>query len=281
MSNLRWQHVQATDCLKCGGTGVFYDPQVQVGRYGRLSLCSCIEDQCLCNAEMPFQYWDEEGNRHWCSCRPFRRRLIETNRLYKAAEIPERYRWKFLKSFKSAAPDGTPLTYADEVSRSVATLVGTELDTAPSRGFLLHGNPGTGKTLLGSIMLNELILRWGMPGRFLNLSRKYFQKLRDTYSEDSDDYGRSWQIIEELCNMPFLVLDDFGIQRGTDWEMEMLYELVDARYAEERFTVVTTNQDLEEIRKLSHGRIYSRLVEMCYMIPMQGIDYRQHMQKVR
>jgi DNA replication protein DnaC len=84
-----------------------------------------------------------------------------------------------------------------------------------------------------------------------------------------------------LCNMPFLVLDDFGIQRGTDWEMEMLYELVDARYAEERFTVVTTNQDLDEIRKMSHGRIYSRLVEMCYMIPMQGIDYRQHMQTVR
>ena len=57
--------------------------------------------------------------------------------------------------------------------------------------------------------------------------------------------------------------------------------LVDARYAEERFTVVTTNQDLDEIRKLSHGRIYSRLVEMCYMIPMQGIDYRQHMQTVQ
>ena len=281
MSNLRWQQVQATDCLKCGGIGVYYDPQVQVGRYGRLNLCSCIEERCLCNGEMPFQYWDDEGGRHWCSCRPFRRRLIETNRLYKAAEIPERYRWKFLDSFKAAAPDGTPLSYADEVSRSVATLVGSELDSAPNRGFLLHGNPGTGKTLLGSIMLNELILRWGMPGRFLNLSRKYFQKLRDTYSEDSDDYGRSWQIIEELCNMPFLVLDDFGIQRGTDWEMEMLYELVDARYAEERFTVVTTNQDLDEIRKLSHGRIYSRLVEMCYMVPMQGIDYRQHIQTGR
>jgi len=281
VSNLRWQHVRTTDCLTCGGIGVFYDSKIQVGRYGNLSLCSCIREECLCNGEAPFQYWDEGGERHWCSCRPFRRRLTETNRLYKAAEIPERYRWKFLDNFKSAAPDGTPLPYVDEVSRSVATLVGTELDSAPNRGFLLHGNPGTGKTLLGSIMLNELILRWGMPGRFLNLSRKYFQKLRDTYSEDSDDYGRTWQIIEELCNMPFLVLDDFGIQRGTDWEMEMLYELVDARYAEERFTVVTTNQDLDEIRKLSHGRIYSRLVEMCYMIPMQGIDYRQHMQTVR
>lgn len=281
MSNLRWQPAQTTDCTICAGIGIYYDDKVQVGRYGHLSLCSCIENQCLCNGEMPYQYWDDEGVRHWCPCRPSRRRLIETNRLYKSAEIPEKYRWKFLYDFKSSAPDGTPLPYAEEVSRYVGMLVGSELDYAPAKGFLLHGNPGTGKTLLGSIMLNELILRWGKPGRFLNLSRKYFQKLRDTYSEDSDDYGRTWQIIEELCNMPFLVLDDFGIQRGTEWEMEMLYELVDARYAEERFTVVTTNQDLEEIRKLSHGRIYSRLVEMCYMIPMEGIDYRQHMQTVR
>ena len=40
--------------------------------------------------------------------------------------------------------------------------------------------------------------------------------------------------------MPYLVLDDFGIQRGTEWEIEMLYDLVDARYGDQRFTVVTT-----------------------------------------
>ena len=176
MSNLRWQHVRTTDCLTCGGIGVFYDSKIQVGRYGNLSLCSCIREECLCNGEAPFQYWDEGGERHWCSCRPFRRRLTETNRLYKAAEIPERYRWKFLDDFKSAAPDVTPLPYVDEVSRSVATLVGSELDSAPNRGFLLHGNPGTGKTLLGSIMLNELILRWGDAGAISQPFQKVFSK---------------------------------------------------------------------------------------------------------
>ena len=78
--------------------------------------------------------------------------------------------------------------------------------------------------------------------------------------------------------MPYLILDDFGVQRGTEWEMEMLYDLVDARYGDERYTVITTNKPVEEIKALSNGRIYSRLVEMCQMIPMDGLDYRSHMQ---
>ena len=61
VSNLRWQHVRTTDCLTCGGIGVFYDSKIQVGRYGNLSLCSCIREECLCNGEAPFQYWDEGG----------------------------------------------------------------------------------------------------------------------------------------------------------------------------------------------------------------------------
>ena len=140
------------------------------------------------------------------------------------------------------------------------------------------GRRAAAKPFWGCIMLNELILHRGRPGRFLNLSRKYFQQLRDTYSEDSERYGQTWQIIDALCKIPYLVLDDFGVQRGTEWELEMLYDLVDARYSEERFTIVTTNQPLEEIKQLSGGRIYSRLVEMCRLVAMDGDDYRQHLQ---
>jgi DNA replication protein DnaC len=277
----RRQDLKKTDCQECDGLGIYYDAQIKAGRYGRLRLCRCVEEQCGCSGESPYQHWDEEGQRHWCACRPFRRRMAETNRLFKDADIPEKYKWKFIGDFGRTAPDGTVLPYADEVLRTVYTIVDSEVDSEPKRGFLLHGNPGTGKTLLGAIMINELILRWAKPGRFLNMSRNYFQRLRDTYSEDSNDYGRTLQIVDELCNMPFLMLDDFGVQRGTDWEMEMLYELVDARYADERFTIITTNQDLDEIRKMSDGRIYSRLIEMCYLIPMQGVDYRQHLQTIR
>jgi DNA replication protein DnaC len=109
------------------------------------------------------------------------------------------------------------------------------------------------------------------------LSRKFFQQIRDTYSQESEQYGRSYQILDELCKIPYLVLDDFGVQRGTDWETEMLYDLIDARYGEENFTVVTTNQSMQEIEAISDGRVLSRLVEMCYVVPMNGQDYRQFM----
>ena len=262
-----------SDCPRCHGLGIYYEPKVEVGRYGSLKLCDCVREQCRCGGQQPFQYWDEESQRSWCPCRPARLRLIETQRHFKLADIPERFRWKFHGDFKAQTPSGQAVPKAAELQSFISTLrdVG-----GGDKGFFFFGPPGTGKTLISCIMLNELILYQGRPGRFLNLSRMY-QKLRDTFSEESRNYGQSWPIFEEYCNAPFLVVDDFGVQRGTEWEMEMLYDLVDARYSAERFTIVTTNQDIDQVKGLSQGRIFSRLAEMCWLVGMQGEDYRQQM----
>ena len=92
-------------------------------------------------------------------------------------------------------------------------------------------------------------------------------------------HPRAIPILEALGNVPFLVIDDLGVQRDTDWEVEMLYNLVDARYTGQLLTFVTTNKNVEELKGLADGRIYSRFLEMCYIIHVQGSDYRQHAQK--
>ncbi len=202
--------------------------------------------------------------------------MTKTNRLFYQANIPERYKWKFIDDFRMAAPDGMPIDLAATVYLRIHQDL-IEAAAEPKRGYLLHGNPGTGKTLMGCIALNELMLRWTKPGRFLKLSLNYFQKLRDSYKPDNVHYGQTGTILEELCSMPYLVIDDFGVEQGTDWQQEVLYDLVDARYGDQRFTVVTTNQPLDELKNLAKGRIYSRLVEMCQPIPMDGPDYRMHL----
>ena len=264
-------------CTTCGGNGIYFDPRVEVGRYGRLRICACVEEFCACGGRQPYQYWDEKSQLRWCSCAPVRRRLVEIQRRFRDADIPSKFRWKFRDDFHTASPDGRTRLQVGGRARRVIDYVSALVDDDrdPQRGYLFHGLPGTGKSLLACIILNELILHRVRQGRFLNLSLKYFQQLKDTYSTTSEQYGRSWQIIDELCTLPYLVVDDFGVQRGTDWELEMLHDLVDARYGEERFTVVTTNQPLDEISQLSGGRIYSRLVEMCYLVDMNGEDYRQ------
>ena len=269
-------HLSIDTCPDCSGSKVCYDPQVKVGRFGTLKLCQCVEKECRCRGEQPYQYWEEDSVLKWCPCAPARRRLSEVQRLFKLAEIPARFRWKFQDDFFRTAPDGEAIEAATKARGYVSTLLDVE---KPGRGFVLHGPPGTGKTLLGCIMLNELILHRARAGRFLSLSRKYFQQLRDTFSENSERRGQTWQIQQELGNLPYLLLDDFGIQRGTEFEMEKLYELVDARYSEKRFTIVTTNLQLDDIRNQS-SHIYSRLAEMCHFFDMTGPDFRTKLHPV-
>ena len=61
--------------------------------------------------------------------------------------------------------------------------------------------------------------------------------------------------------------------------METLYNLVDARYSERKLTLITTNKDVNEIKNLAGGRIYSRFLEMCTIIHMTAADYREHYKK--
>ena len=261
-------------CQKCDNLGYYYDREVYAGQHGELKLCSCVLKSCKCEGKRPYQYFDNRSEVQWCPCGPYRLRLKKVAQFFAASDVPQKYRWKFLIDFEEKAPDGTPLPGAPQLKQRVSSLCDAG---ETGRGFLVWGSPGNGKTLLSCIALNELILRYAKPGRFLDLSFKYFQKLRSTYNEESGVYGRTWEILEELSTIPFLVMDDFGVQRNTPWELEMLYNLVDTRYEEERVTMVTTNKDIGEIENLADGRIFSRLTEMCLMLHVEAPDYRIHL----
>ena len=138
-----------TDCSLCGGLSVLLDDRVTVGRTGlSLRLCSCIEADCRCGGRTPYRYWGENAQSIWCSCRPARKRLLETGKLFKQAGIPERFRWKFQEDFHGHAPDGLQVPFAGLAQSYVSTLV--DSGEEPRRGFLLHGPPGTGKTVAAS-----------------------------------------------------------------------------------------------------------------------------------
>ena len=73
-----------------------------------------------------------------------------------------------------------------------------------------------------------------------------------------------------------LVIDDFGVQRDSAWEQETLYNLIDARYEGEKFTIITSNNNPEKtLKELSEGRILSRLREMCRILELSGEDNRE------
>ena len=75
--------------------------------------------------------------------------------------------------------------------------------------------------------------------------------------------------------MDLLHLDDVGAERSTDWVLEELYSIVNARYEDQRSMVITTNiLDREALCEQISERTVSRLTEMCDEVPLLGEDRR-------
>lgn len=81
-----------------------------------------------------------------------------------------------------------------------------------------------------------------------------------------------------LKKAPFLVLDDLGAERLTDWAAERLYLVVNHRYLHRLQTVATTNAKgaMDLVARLGDQgqRIVSRLGEMGTWCGITAEDYR-------
>jgi DNA replication protein DnaC len=81
------------------------------------------------------------------------------------------------------------------------------------------------------------------------------------------------EYIAHLCSFPLLILDDFGMERGTEYGLEQVYNVIDSRYRSRKPLIVTANLTLEELQNpedTAHTRIYDRLTEMCCPVCITG-----------
>ena len=136
-------------------------------------------------------------------------------------------------------------------------------------GLLLWGGVGTGKSFLAGYIANALIEQ-EVPVCMTNFARI----LNDLNSGLS---GRN-QIVDKLCRYPLLIIDDFGIERGTEYALEQIYNIVDSRYRSRKPLIVTTNLTLDKLRHpqdTAYARIYDRLLEMCVPLSCIGASFRK------
>lgn len=86
--------------------------------------------------------------------------------------------------------------------------------------------------------------------------------------------GRGGQAEAELTEAPLLLLDDLAAERGSDWTVEVLYRILDARYSWCRPTVITSNVDPGKVRELLGDRIASRLNGLGERVTLDHADRR-------
>ena len=140
-------------------------------------------------------------------------------------------------------------------------------------GLLLWGQPGNGKTFAAACIANALIensdpfpptVKMTTFGTILN-------GLLSLSVADKAYY------LNLFLNADLLILDDFGMERQTDYAREQVFNIIDGRYLTKRPLIITTNLSLQEMKTttdLSQKRIYDRVLGMCVPVFFSGESQR-------
>lgn len=141
---------------------------------------------------------------------------------------------------------------------------------AQNVGLLLYGPVGTGKSYYAACIANALMEREKPVPVLMTSLARIINTVSGIY--DKQEY------IDRVTRYPLLILDDIGTERDSGYGMEQVYNVIDARYRMGRPLIATTNTPLEQIKNpdtLAQQRIYSRLLQMCQPIKVDGTDRRR------
>jgi DNA replication protein DnaC len=198
-----------------------------------------------------------------CRCRPQR---IERHRARSlSAVIPKRYGGA---SFDRPPVTEMPAPQVQVVKRFVRDI---DANLDDGLGLWFYGTVGTGKTTLAMIV-SRAALDAGRSVAIYSLPR-LLAEIRATF--ESDREGSYVDFLDRLAAVDLLHVDDVGAERTSDWVLEQLYAIVNARYEEERSVIITTNLERDELVEQIRERTVSRLEEMCTLVPLYGEDARR------
>lgn len=137
--------------------------------------------------------------------------------------------------------------------------------------LLCCGAIGNGKTYLCEA-LSISLYRKGIRcevSLWSELRRRLLQAMHRP-KPGSVDYD---ELFKSIRRRKFLIIDDVGMgSRGTEWEMSELEDIVNYRYRERLFTVMTTNRTLEELPERVVSRFFDP--EVSEVVINEGKDYR-------
>lgn len=140
---------------------------------------------------------------------------------------------------------------------------------AKNIGMLFWGDVGNGKTYFAACVANALIEQ-EVSVRMLNFSHIL-----------NSGFETRNELLEDICRCSLLIIDDFGSERETDYGLEMIHSVLDARYNCGKPMIVTTNLPLQTINNptdVMHKKIYDRL-KNCVPVQFTGESFRKDIGK--
>ena len=122
--------------------------------------------------------------------------------------------------------------------------------------LILNGGVGTGKTALCAAIASKLV-----DTKTLRLVKTIdlIRSLKESWAKECDDTEKG--LLKYYSNIDLLIIDEIGVQYGSETEKLFLFDIIDGRYNEMKPTIMISNLGIEAIKEAVGERIIDRLRE--------------------
>jgi DNA replication protein DnaC len=194
----------------------------------------------------------------------------ELQRRIGEACIPVRFRDRTFEVFNA---NSDSLRFALDFALEYANNFDDVLCTG--RSAIFHGNPGTGKTHL-SVAIGLYIMSHDQRTVLFSTALRMIRRVKDCWKRDSVDSES--KIISLFASPDLLIVDEVGVQFGSEAERIIMFDILNERYEKRRPTIFLSNLDREGLVEFMGERVIDRLREDGGMfIAFDGESYRPNL----
>ena len=140
-------------------------------------------------------------------------------------------------------------------------------------GLLFWGPPGNGKTFAAACIAGHFVASREpfTPSVIMTTFGVILRRSLALSPQEREDY------IMKLIDCDLLILDDFGMERQTEYAREQVFNIINGRYLAGTPMIVTTNLTLQQMKNpetMAEKRIFDRVLEVCVPVYFDGESLR-------